>query len=315
MYGVAIHGGAGLSTPENLGAERERIARVDLRRSIMAANEILKRGGSAEEAAIVAVSIMEDSPVFNAGKGSVFAADGVQRMDASIMRGSDMKAGALCGVSRIRNPIRAAAAVMNHTPHVMLYGRDAEALAEEVGLEFQDHAYFHTDYRWEQLQRAKKAKKIILDHEGVEQGISKGTVGAVTLDQHGNVVAATSTGGLVNKRASRIGDSAIMGAVTYAKNSTCAISATGHGELFIRANIAGRMSHWMEFGNVSMRDAADQIIFSELPDDTGGLIAIDQSGEIYMPFNTGGMFRAASRNGEPPRVEVWRDDIERQGIE
>ena len=310
MYGVAIHGGAGLSTPEKLGAEREKVARLDLERAIMAANTILSKGGSAEEASIVAVSIMEDSPVFNAGRGSVFAADGVQRMDASIMRGSDLSAGALCGVSRIRNPIRAAAAVMNHTPHVMLYGEDAEKLAVEVKLERMEADWFYTDYRWEQLQRAKKARKIILDHEGVEQGISKGTVGAVALDRLGNLVAATSTGGLVNKRASRIGDSAIIGAGTYAKNSTCAVSATGHGELFIRSNIAGRMSHWIEFGKISMKEAADKIVFTELPNDSGGLIAINQSGEIYMPFNTGGMFRASIQEGGPPTVAVWTEEQE-----
>ena len=308
MYAIAIHGGAGLSTPEDLGAEREKIARIDLRNALLAAQEVLQRGGTAEEAVIAAVIIMEDSPMFNAGKGSVFASDGVQRMDASIMTGHDEDAGALCGVSIVKNPIRLASAIMHNTPHVMLYGDDAHEHAKEADLEIVDPSWFHTPYRWEQLQKAKKANKIMLDHEHVDKGMPKGTVGAVALDLHGNIAAATSTGGLVNKRPGRVGDSALIGAGTYAKNSTCAVSATGHGELFIRSNIAGRMSALMELKGQSLQDAAHQIVWEELEEDVGGLIAIDKHANITMPFNTGGMFRGSLRQNEKPEVWVWKDE-------
>lgn len=308
MYAIAIHGGAGLSTLEDLGVEREKIARVDLKKSLLAAQKILENGGTAEEAVIEAVVIMEDSPMFNAGKGSVFASDGVQRMDASIMTGHNEDAGALCGVSTVKNPIRLASAIMHNTPHVMLYGDDAHEHAKEVGLEVVDPSWFHTPYRWEQLQRAKRANKIMLDHEHIDKGKPKGTVGAVALDIHGNIAAATSTGGLANKRPGRVGDSALIGAGTYAKNSTCAVSATGYGELFIRANIAGRMSALMELGGKSLHDAAHQIVWDELEEDVGGLIAIDQKGNITMPFNTGGMFRGSLTQNEEPKVWVWKDE-------
>ena len=308
MYAIAIHGGAGLSTIEDLGVERERTARIELRNALLAAEKVLQEGGTAEEAVIAAVVVMEDSPMFNAGKGSVFASDGVQRMDASIMTGHDEDAGALCGVSIVKNPIRLASAIMHNTPHVMLYGKDAHEHAKEAGLEIVSSSWFHTPYRWEQLQKAKKANKIMLDHEHVDKGKPKGTVGAVALDLHGNIAAATSTGGLVNKRPGRVGDSALIGAGTYAKNSTCAVSATGHGELFIRSNIAARMSALMELGGKSLHDAAHQIVWKELEEDVGGLIAIDQHGNITMPFNTGGMFRGSLKQNEEPKVRVWKEE-------
>jgi len=308
MYAVAIHGGAGLSTPEDLGAEREKIARAALHQSLLAAEAVLKNGGSAEDACIAAVVVMEDSPMFNAGKGSVFASDGVQRMDASIMTGHDEKAGALCGVSKIRNPIRLASAIMHKTPHVMLYGEDAHTLARAEGIDEVEPSWFHTEYRLQQLKKAIKANKIMLDHEHVDKGMPKGTVGAVALDSDGNIAAATSTGGLVNKRPGRVGDSAIIGAGTYAKNQTCAVSATGHGELFIRANVAGRLSNMIEFGGRTLTEAANQIVFGELDDDVGGLIAIDRKGNITMPFNTGGMFRGELTKGDSPLVWVWKDE-------
>lgn len=307
MYRIVIHGGAGLSTPQDLGSAREQIARSALKDSLIQADKVLSTGGTALDAVQTAVQIMEDSEVFNAGKGSVFAADGVQRMDASIMDGKTMKAGALCGVSTIRYPIQAARTIMEKTPHVMLYGQDAENLAQENGLQIVPQTWFHTEYRWNQLQRAIAAKKIILDHESVDKGMSKGTVGAVALDIHGNVAAATSTGGLVNKMPGRVGDSALIGAGTYAKNSTCAVSATGHGELFIRRNVAGRMSDLIELAQLSLAQAAKRIVFTELPDDCGGLIACDTAGNITMPFNTGGMFRGYLTEEQIPNVYVWRE--------
>jgi len=315
MYALVIHGGAGLSTPEDLGAEREVIARVALAQALQAGENILKAGGSALDATIAAVCVMEDSEVFNAGKGSVFASDGVQYMDASLMDGANKRAGSLCGATRIRNPIRAAKLVMEHTRHVMLYGEDVHRLAEEHNIETVEPTWFHTQYRADQLQRAIAANTILLDHESVEshsrkatsEDNCKGTVGAVALDLNGNVAAATSTGGLVNKRPGRVGDSAIIGAGTYALNSTCAVSATGHGELFIRSHVASRLSDLIELAGLSLKDAANQIVFSELPDDCGGVIAVDQAGNIALPFNTGGMFRGYVKQAESPVVEVWKE--------
>ena len=307
MYVIAIHGGAGLSTPEDLGAEREAVARLDLRASLLAANVILRQGGTALEAVVEAVCVMEESAVFNAGKGSVFAADGVQYMDASLMTGHDTQAGSLCGSTRVRNPIRAAKCIMERTKHVMLFGEDVHTLAKNEGLELVSPSWFHTPYRWNQLQAAKAAGAIILDHEKIPSNTSKGTVGAVALDIHGNLAAATSTGGLCNKRPGRVGDSALIGAGTYANNETCAVSATGHGELFIRANVAGRLSALLEFSSLSLAQAADRLVYDELPEDAGGLIAIDIRGNVVLPFNTGGMFRGVLRDDQQPHVSVWRD--------
>lgn len=308
MFTLAIHGGAGLSHKSDLSPEREAQATHDLQQSLEAGKEILAKGGTAVEATIAAVCILEDSPLFNAGKGSVFSTDGVQRMDASLMDGHSGLAGALCGVKKIRNPIRAAQLIMEKTPHVMLYGRDAEELSRQHGLEIVEPDWFHTDYRWDQLVRARAANALILDHEQIptlRSENSKGTVGAVACDLDGNVAAATSTGGLVNKRAGRVGDSAIIGAGTYAKNNTCAVSATGHGELFIRSNVAGRLSALIEFAGLNLSTAANRIIHDELPKDVGGLIAVDTNGSIVLPFNSGGMFRGHLRQGTQPVVEIW----------
>ena len=308
MFTLAIHGGAGLSHKSDLSPEREALAISDLRQSLSVGASVLAKGGSSLDATIAAVSILEDSPLFNAGKGSVFACDGVQRMDASVMDGKSGLAGALCGVSTIKNPIKAARLIMEHTPHVMLYGKDAEALAAAHHPDMVNPEWFHTQYRWDQLQRAIAANALILDHEQVPSittDNSKGTVGAVACDVHGHLAAATSTGGLVNKRSGRVGDSAIIGAGTYAKNTTCAVSATGHGELFIRANVAGRLSALIELSGLSLEEAANRIVHKELPQDAGGLIAVDRLGTIVLPFNSGGMFRGYVRKGEPPVVEIW----------
>ena len=307
MYIIAIHGGAGLSTPEDLGAEREERARKDLESSLLAANEILRDGGSALDAVVAAVCVLEDSPLFNAGRGSVFASDGVQYMDASLMTGENKKAGSLCGAKRVRNPIQAARAIMEKTKHVMLFGEDVHTLAKEEGLELVNPNWFHTEYRWNQLQQAKAAGVIVLDHEKIPQENSKGTVGAVALDLHGNLAAATSTGGLCNKRPGRVGDSALIGAGTYAQNDTCAVSATGHGELFIRSNVAGRLSALLELTDLSLEEAANRLVHQELPKDAGGLIAVDLQGNITLPFNTGGMFRGVLREDQIPHINVWRE--------
>lgn len=313
MFTIAIHGGAGLSTPADLGPERESQARNDLERSLMAAHRILCEGGQAIDAVVAAVKVMEDSPMFNAGRGSVLAADGGCYMDASIMDGATGNAGALCGSSVVQNPIKAAQTVMTETPYVMLVGEHLTQFAQSQGLACQDTEWFKTDYRREQLKEAQINNTIILDHEKAEAGLirkdnCKGTVGAVALDQHGNLAAGTSTGGLCNKDPGRVGDSALIGAGTYAKNNTCAVSATGHGELFIRANVAGRLSAMMEFGGMDLNSASQQLIFEELPEDVGGLIAVDGHGNVALPFNTGGMFRGWMSEDGQAVVEVWKDE-------
>jgi len=313
MFTIAIHGGAGLSTPEDLGSEREAEARIDLQRSLDAAHAILSTGGTAIDAVVAAVKVMEDSPMFNAGRGSVLASDGGCYMDASIMDGSTENAGSLCGSSTVQNPIEAAQKVMTDTPYVMLVGERLTQFAQSQGLACQDKDWFKTDYRREQLREAQISNTIILDHEKAEAGLKrkdncKGTVGAVALDQHGNLAAATSTGGLCNKDPGRVGDSALIGAGTYAKNATCAVSATGHGELFIRANVAGRLSAMMEFGGLDLDTASQKLIFEELPEDIGGLIAVDGHGNVALPFNTGGMFRGWMSEDGQAHVEVWKDE-------
>ena len=313
MFTIAIHGGAGLSAPADLGPEREAQARIDLRRSLMTAHKILIEGGQALDAVVAAVKVMEDSPMFNAGRGSVLAADGGCYMDASIMDGATENAGALCGSSIVQNPIEAAQKIMTKTPYVMLVGEHLAQFAQSQGLVCQDTEWFKTDYRRAQLKEAQINNTIILDHEKAEAGLNrkdncKGTVGAVALDQHGNLAAATSTGGLCNKDPGRVGDSALIGAGTYAKNSTCAVSATGHGELFIRSNVAGRLSAMMEFGGMDLNTASQQLIFEELPEDVGGLIAVDSRGNVALPFNTGGMFRGWMSEDGQAIVEVWKDE-------
>lgn len=313
MFTIAIHGGAGLSTPADLGPEREAQARIDLHRSLEAARSILQNGGQAIDAVVAAVKVMEDSPMFNAGRGSVLAEDGNCYMDASIMDGSTENAGALCGSSKVQNPIEAAQKVMTNTPYVMLMGEHLTQFAQKQGLTCQEEEWFKTDYRREQLKEAQLNNTIILDHEKAESSRRskdncKGTVGAVALDQHGNLAAATSTGGLCNKDPGRIGDSALIGAGTYAKNSTCAVSATGHGELFIRLNVSGRLSTMMEFGLMDLETASNRLIFDELPEDVGGLIAVDCHGNVALPFNTGGMFRGWMSEDGQAHVEVWKDE-------
>lgn len=330
MFVIAIHGGAGLSTPSDLGIEREIEARKALQQSLEAGHNVLARGGSATDAVVAAVKVLEDSPMFNAGHGSVLASDGACYMDASLMDGAEMKAGALCGSTQIKNPIVAAKAIMDTTPYVMLFGEDLARFAREQGLEMKDPSYFLTAYRQEQLVEAKRENTIILDHEKATKAMNKakeqradnnkGTVGAVALDSFGNLAAATSTGGLCNKAPGRIGDSAVIGAGTYAKNSTCAVSATGQGELFIRANVAGRLSAMIEFSpqpntSQTMIDAAHRIVWQELPEDVGGVIAVDRNGTVTLPFNTGGMFRGHMADDAVPHVAVWTEEVEKQQLQ
>ena len=308
MYTIAIHGGAGLSSIAGLPEELDREARQCLSETLQAAAALLGRGGSALDAVELAVCMMEDSPVFNAGRGSVFSADGVQRMDASIMDGATLGAGSLCGATRIRNPVKAARAIMEKTPHVMFDGPEAERTALAAGLPLAEPGWFYTEYRWQQLLRTRASGAVVLDHDEVG---SKGTVGAVALDAHGDLAAATSTGGMVNKPPGRIGDSALIGAGTYADNRTCAVSATGHGEVFIRHHVAGRLSDLVGLAGMDLPAAARRLVHAELPDKAGGLIAVDTLGNISMPFNTGGMFRGYTADDGRKFVAIWNNEEER----
>jgi L-asparaginase / beta-aspartyl-peptidase len=248
--------------------------------------------------------LLEDNPLFNAGRGSVFTLDGRNELDASIMEGRTLKAGAVCGLTRIRNPIELARAVMERSEHVMLAGAGAEEFAASQGIPFVAQSYFHTPERWRQLERIRAGEFGLSGHT-----ISHvGTVGAVALDTHGHLAAATSTGGMTGKRFQRIGDSPIIGAGTYADDRSCAVSATGHGELFIRAAVAHDVCARMRFGGRSVAEAARQVIFGELASlgGEGGVIAIDAHGEIAMEFNSEGMFRAAKKAGEETQIAIYR---------
>jgi beta-aspartyl-peptidase (threonine type) len=294
-FGLVIHGGAGTMERGKMTSQLEQEYRAGLERSLKAGCEILQRGGSCLDATEAAVRVLEDDPLFNAGKGAVFTSAGTNELDASIMDGKTLKAGAVASVKRIKNPISLARLVMEKSPHVMLDCAGAEAFAKEQGIELVDQKYFFTQERWDALRKIKEAekqggaggKKFIISEQD-----RHGTVGAVALDQNGNLAAATSTGGMTNKRPGRIGDSPVIGAGTYANNATCAVSGTGDGEYFIRATVAHDISALMEYRGMSLADAAQAALDKVAKlGGTGGLIAIDKNGNIALPFNTSGMYR------------------------
>lgn len=295
-YVLVIHGGAGNFTEASIPAERATAYRQKMQEALDKGEEVLKNNGTAVEAVEEVIRIMEDSPLFNAGKGAVFTHEGYNELDASIMDGSTLNAGAVAGVRTVKNPVSAARAVMQQSPHVLLAGRGAEAFAQQQGLEMVDTAYFFTQRRWDLLQRTIRYED---EQQGNDGESSKGTVGCVALDQHGNLAAGTSTGGMNNKRYGRIGDSPVIGAGTYADNSTCAVSCTGHGEFFIRYAVAYDMSALMAYKNLSVEDAARLVIHKKLKEISanGGLIAVDKSGSFTMQFNTSGMFRGYVTSG------------------
>ncbi|MBD8526975.1 isoaspartyl peptidase/L-asparaginase family protein [Pseudomarimonas arenosa] len=295
-YAIALHGGAGTISREQLSAAQEAAIRADLNVALDAAETILAQAGSALDAAEAAVVILEDSPYFNAGKGAVFNADGVNELDASIMDGATRKAGAVAALHRVKNPIRAARAVMDKSVHVMLIGDGAEAFARSTGIEMVDPDYFHTEFRWQQLQDAKRAQAA----QSTATDAYFGTVGAVVLDQHGHLAAATSTGGMTNKRYGRVGDSPIIGAGTWA-DDRCAVSATGWGEFYIRLGVAQDICARLRYRGDSLQTAAEHVVMQDIPaaGGDGGVIAIDHQGNIALPFNTKGMYRAwLTRDGE-----------------
>ncbi|MGH1345674.1 MAG: isoaspartyl peptidase/L-asparaginase family protein [Nannocystales bacterium] len=310
-FGLVIHGGAGTIDPRALSAADELEYRNTLTRALDAGYAVLDRGGPSLDAVESAILILENSPLFNAGKGAVFTHDGRNELDASIMDGASGKAGAIAGVQRVKNPIRAARAVMEASPHVLLSGPGADAFAADQGLELVEPNYFRTQMRWDQLQRALTKGTVELDHGGTDKF---GTVGAVAVDQHGHLAAATSTGGMTNKRWGRIGDSPVIGAGTYARDASCAVSATGHGEFFIREAAAHSVCARMEYGGATLGDAARAVVFEQLEPigGTGGVIALDARGSMAAPFNTPGMYRGHRFSDGSTGVFIWDDEHPRE---
>jgi beta-aspartyl-peptidase (threonine type) len=311
-FGLVVHGGAGTIDRSKMTPEREREYRAGLERALTAGYEILKRGGSSLDATEAAVRVLEDDPHFNAGKGAVFTSIGTNELDGAIMDGKNLKAGAVAAVKRIRNPVSLARLVMEKSGHVMMDSEGAEAFAQENGVELlPDQKYFYTQERWDALQKIKTAEKHRTGHAEKASVITDqdrhGTVGAVALDQNGDLAVATSTGGTTNKRPGRIGDSPVIGAGTYANNATCAVSATGDGEYFIRATVAHDVSALMEYRGMSLKEAAQTVLEKVAKlGGTGGLIAIDRKGNIALPFNTSGMYRGYVDPNGKFVVEIYK---------
>jgi beta-aspartyl-peptidase (threonine type) len=290
MISLAIHGGAGVITRGSMTASDEQAYKADLGRALDAGYAVLDAGGSSLDAVTAAVRILEDSPLFNAGRGAVFNHEGINELDASIMDGRTLRAGAVAGVRHVRNPIDLARMVMERSPHVLLAGAGAEEFALEQGVELVPRKYFYTERRWQQLEKARSG-----DHHSAAEIGYFGTVGAVALDRAGDLAAATSTGGMTNKRWGRVGDSPIIGAGNYADNASCAVSATGSGEFFIRTVLAHEISSLMKYKGLPVDEATREVIHGELKriGGEGGVIVVDHEGNIALDFNTDGMFRAA----------------------
>ena len=313
---IAVHGGAGTISPEQAN---EAPYHEGLQAALRAGAAVLEAGGSALDAVQAAVQSLEDCPLFNAGCGAVYTADETHEMDASVMDGSNLKAGAVAGVHGVRNPVALARAVMDHTNHVLLVGEGAVRLAQEQGVPMADAAYFHSEERLAQLQRvrAQGAGVMALDHSAktltekptpIREDGKHGTVGAVALDQHGNVAAAVSTGGLTNKRPGRVGDSPIVGAGIYANNATCAIACTGTGEHFLRACVGHDIHARMAYKGESLEQAGEAVVHGLLKDigGSGGLVSVDAKGHVHLPFNSVGMYRGVMRQGEAPQSFIFR---------
>lgn len=308
-YAIAIHGGAGTILKKNITEEKEKAIRAVLNLALETGREILDKGGTSMDAVEQTILILENSEYFNAAKGAVFNYEGKNEMDASFMDGKTQNAGAIGGVSNIKNPIKLARAVLEKSDHVLLTGKGAETFADEVGIEKVDPAYFRTEARWQSLQRAKdkEAKTGFKFDQG--EDFKYGTVGCAALDRHGNLAAGTSTGGMTNKRYNRIGDSPIIGAGTYADNATCAVSSTGHGEYFMRYVVAYDIHARMAYGQESFQDAASTVIMKTLKakGGTGGIIGVDKYGNVAMPFNTPGMYRGYAKPNEK-KIFIYAED-------
>ena len=296
-FALVIHGGAGTILKKNMTAEKERDYKQKLEESLQAGYKVLSDGGSAMDAVEAAIHIMEDSPLFNAGKGAVFTNAGTNELDAALMNGENLKAGAVAGLKTVKNPISAARKVMEETWHVLLAGEGADKFAAEQDLEIVDPKYFFTERRWNALQKMKS-----------DEQEKYGTVGCVALDRFGNIAAGTSTGGMSNKRWGRIGDVPIIGAGTYANNKTCAVSATGTGEYFIRSAVAHDISAMMEYKGFSL-DKASRTAIKKMGKlgGSGGVVCIDAKGNIAMPFNTKGMYRGYIKSNGKPKVYIYKN--------
>lgn len=299
-YAIVIHGGAGTITRKNMNPETEKEYLDALNAALDIGEKILKQGGSSMDAVEQTIIFMENSPLFNAGRGAVFTNDGKNELDASVMDGATLNAGAVGGVTIVKNPIRAARAVMERSEHVFLSGSGAESFAVEQKLDTVNPSYFFTQRRWDALQRAKAAEDKSSGYAAPPEESKFGTVGCVALDQAGNLAAGTSTGGMNNKRYNRIGDTPVIGAGTYANNATCAVSSTGHGEYFMRYVVAYDISALMEYKNLGLEAAANHVVHEKLiqAGGSGGVIAVDRLGNVVMPFNSEGMYRGFARPGE-----------------
>jgi L-asparaginase / beta-aspartyl-peptidase len=323
-WAVVVHGGAGVIERQDLTPEQDKAYREAMGRVANVAADVLKKGGGALDAIEAAVRILEDDPLFNAGRGAVFTAEGRNELDSSVMDGASLKAGAVAGVRTTKHPISLARAVMERSPHVMLMGAGADAFAKSEGLEQVDNSYFFTERRWQGLERELKRQNLPIPPRPAgapsapqaraalvhDEGDKHGTVGIVVLDGEGNVAAGTSTGGTTGKRWGRIGDSPIIGAGTYASNKSCAVSATGSGEYFIRLTVARTVCALVELKGMKLQAAADQVIQKELDaiGGDGGVIAVAPDGQMAWSFNTSGMYRARIADGVPLTVGIYKDD-------
>ncbi|KIG03495.1 isoaspartyl peptidase/L-asparaginase family protein [Caballeronia concitans] len=315
---IAIHGGAGTILRSAMNPETEARYHAALADVLRAGERILADGGSALDAVTEAVRLLEDCPLFNAGHGAVFTAAGTHELDASIMDGATLDAGAISCVTRLKNPVLTARRVLDVSEHVMFTGEGAEAFALEHGLDFVEPSYFHTDARYQQWLKARGTSRTLLDHDAASQAAGEddvidptkkfGTVGAVALDANGHLAAATSTGGVTNKQAGRVGDAPLIGAGCYANDATCAVSTTGTGEMFIRMLAAYDVSAQMEYRGLTLEDAARDVVMNKLPriEGRGGLVAVDGKGNVTLPFNTEGMYRGYARVGEQPVTAIYR---------
>ncbi|RLQ21842.1 isoaspartyl peptidase/L-asparaginase [Seongchinamella sediminis] len=314
-FAIAIHGGAGTIDRDKLQGELRQRYETKLLEALDAGYRLLDQGESSQAAVIAAIQVLEDSPLFNAGKGAVYTYEGRHELDASLMDGATLQAGAVAGVKTVSSPIALAKAVMDNSPHVLLSGEGAEAFAAEQGFTPVSNDYFDTEDRYQSLLRAKQkleqeqdaSKDFRASYEDLPERYRMGTVGAVALDQQGNLAAGTSTGGMTAKRFGRVGDSPIIGAGTYADNTSCAVSATGHGEYFIRYHVAADICARVKYQGASLADASDTVINQVLKDagGSGGIIAMDPSGNIAMPFNTVGMYRASRSSDGSRQVAIF----------
>ena len=315
-FAIVIHGGAGGVTPKNHNKKQQEAYTQKLQEALDAGYLVLENGGISLDAIQAAINIMEDSPLFNAGKGAVYNSDGQQEMDASIMDGKTLNCGAVAGINHIKNPILAARLVMDSTNHVLLSGKGAELIMKTYGLEMVDSAYFFTEKRYNQLKRIQGKTELQLDNSAslLENNLIDdhkfGTVGAVAIDKNGNIAAGTSTGGMTNKKYGRIGDSPIIGAGTYANNATCGISATGTGEYFMKTVAAHEVSNLIQYKGMRPKDALHEVLFNQIEKlgGEGGMILLDKHGDVYWDFNSSGMFRGYKKSDGKNLVEMFQMD-------